>query len=522
MNYTIDEHSIVVDALGRNDITEALESMVSQPFDDIEIEIPEGDYYISRKLVVRDKSIRINGSNNASTRIVAETQLLEVLVTPRTLINGNVLGSVHTDDKQLVLDPVTALGDLIYIYSDESYDEMISFDQYGKSHANLIEDFDTGASILKYRIPMDIRNAEYKVFPPFTVQLDYLTIESTNTLYVVTISNVSKVNINDTFVINSNGNKYGRLEGYLVQNISAFAFYGTTNINIDNSSVENVKYGYLTHDGCTDAVISECMAYHSRHLNNTAYGTDLLLVDNCHTYYCQGGFDSHQTALSSIFNGCKEFFSVESSKFRGRKDVILNCDFDHEIEMYYGDNIDSLSNRSVLGKSIENSTIIGLRNKFSGHNISIIGCKIQGSIKVDKCSGVVDISFSSFFGHVVDYYIAIGFEPEKESDYELAISHVNILGNCSGTGIYIPALRCNKATLNNLVIKHIEKGIVLYGGQLEAPNFSKLDIDTIVFDNCSYGIFTDDNDRETVITNIKYYRCVMEINYPDRLTIPMT
>jgi hypothetical protein len=115
--------------------------------------------------------------------------------------------------------------------------------------------------------------------------------------------------------------------------VSGVAAYGCVDVTVDSCRFEHIWYGVMAHEGCDRVNLRNSTAIASRHINNNGIGTDHFRVENCTAEECEGGFNSHPTALGTTFINCRDLRSNAQSTFDGRRDSIINCVFDHGIEV---------------------------------------------------------------------------------------------------------------------------------------------------------------------------------------------
>lgn len=510
----------IIDDMANGDITTVLIDIINISKNDVNIKLGSGRYTIDETLEIRNRNVSIRGSGVGNT--ILETHGTFLSSKNDYFHRSTLKNDILPGEQVLYVKSDVPVGCLVCFHSKETYEESLL--DYNKTHCNIIQSKSGSSLKLLYPIPLSFKRAVTTIsyYESRHLSLSDFTLCSSRSLYAIEARRFSDVHVEGIKISNSSNNAYGAFRNNRSRaGHSGLALYESSNIEVENSKFEYLWYGVLTHDGCTNVSITNSDAYFCRHLNNTGLGTDLLYISDCTAKNCQGGFDSHQTAISSKYVRCQDISPIQASKFRGRVDIIDNCLFENEIEMYYDEDIDNLigSDGVDLSKSLLNSVVgVGL-SSFSGPNITIDSTTFNGAVRSKENSGFLSITNTKFNLGKNNDQLTIGFDSKRPLGYSIRLDNLELNGfnRTNSIGIYFPNQGAHKVEFSNIKITGYDKGIVLYGGKKHSNSYSKMWIDNLLVEDCNYGIYHQDMQKQINVRKMNMRNVKTDINHKSKL-----
>ncbi len=491
----------------------------------------KGEYYISKPLVIYTPDVEIAGQGAGETVIFGDGNLLFDINTKPLLsweydgkINprANSISDAHQD--------VDTKDLLLHISSPHGMPEKTS-GGYTSHHTALITNQQAGQLFLDRKIEIPFKHdITVSIYRPSGFVLRDVTLETDNTPYMVQVRNRQHVRFENVVFRTTRHRYMGEYRSADPKlGVSAIAAYGCMDIIVDSCRFEHIWYGLMAHEGCYNVQLRNSTAIESRHINNNGIGTDLFRVENCITERCEGGFDSHPTALGTTFINCRDLESNARSTFRGRRDSIVNCIFDHGIELSTDEGILNLTHDTKqIYKYLTGTQVSGGNVSIFASNVKVVNCifaspvlpaLISGSFSMD--SVMIDLRNIKT---VETSAITIADSPAEGHTYIFSLKNITVLGPSQPLdsplkiGVYIPMRRGVSGDFENIFINGFEKGLVLYGGEESQERYKGIGMKNVQIRNCAYGVFQQDFfDKTLRVADIRVSDCLVNDNAPGRI-----
>ncbi len=489
-----------------------------------------GKYYISKPLVINGPDVEIMGQGADVTTLFGNGNLL-VDVRTRAVASWQYDGNIHSGTHRLAFPKQFDLkkGMLLHVASPQGMPETTS-GGYTSHYTGLISEVHGADLVLDHDIEIPFnQDITITAYHPNGFTLSNITLQTDNTPYIVQVRGRGGVRF-ENVIFKTPGEKY--MGEYRASNpelgVTAIAAYGCVDVEADSCKFEHIWYGLMAHEGCYDVRLLNSSALESRHINNNGIGTDHFHVENCLAERCEGGFDSHPTALGSTFVNCRDLQARGMSKFRGRRDSVVNCIFEHGMELSTDDGILDLATDTVaVFKTMTNTQVSGDKLSVRAANVTISGCVINAPVMPTKLSGrfVMDeVTIDVRLDTSECTGLTIGDFPAVQSTYIFSLKNVTLLGPwkpgdaLSTIGIYIPMRAGVSGEFENIEISGFEKGLVLYGGEESKERYHGIGMTQVVIHNCDYGIFQQDFfDKTLRVDDIRVSDCRVRDNAPGRI-----
>ena len=425
----------------------------------------------------------------------------------RTSISNCLLYDPYPEDSSLLILSSTEP----FEEKDVEYNKIVSF---SSANSNSLSDGKQAIRELCFRKPLTVERYAYRTF-----DISNLTVSGGESLYLIsaTAYSDSKIEKIDFVLPTTRPRGKATRNSSRIAGTSAIALYSCSNVGILGCHFENCWYGVLAHKGCYRVEIRECKAIGCRHINNFALGSYQSLIENSTAVSCYGGFDSHQTALSSAYINCVDSLSDYPSKFRGRYDSITMSKFDGGIEMYYDSHIIDISDRVKVGKLLHSSYVVGSGIKLSGPNISVSSCTLEAPVETSRLHGSLNIHNSKFLWSPLtpkkfSAALIIGSSYSLEGASSIMVSNclfdgVTYESTSPTIGIYMQGSFASESLIHNCAISNFTTGLVMYGGVKASEGYDHLVLDSIRFKNCLTGILEDSARKDFRHRSLAFLGC---------------
>lgn len=505
----VNEGVIRIDDVGGNgngtfDNSDLLEEIIALP--EVEqIVFGSGDYLIGRTIHITGKDIVLTGQGNDLTSLVADGH-------PLLVVEGKQTRSIEFDDVIrkgdifIILPEVEGVAedDLLHVHSPVGMPETS-----GNGHT-------TEHSAMVHAISGDTIWFDEDVQLPFTesVTISFyrpqhfvmrdIQIRGVHSLYLLNMHHLTGADIENVLFQGAAEEFQGQFLVNPERGTSAIGAFGCHNVTVDSSIFRHIWYGLMAHNGCRKVLLTNSYAEFCRHISNCAIGTDGYRVINCTTYQCNGGFDSHETGLGTSFINCTELEPMSVSKFRGRRDTLINCSFDGDIELRIDKGIYHLASDTAEIAKMMDSCIIHGRTEISGGNARITNSRFEGSVHPHTISGYLAISRCTIDVSVSEdeYFAAltIGDRAAGGFSYTFEVNDIELIGpsdedSAFMIGLYCPAKRGAAGYINNIRISRFREGMAIHGKSHRYAGQDGIQIDSIKVSNCQLGIKRQGDER---------------------------
>lgn len=515
--------TIVLDEIGAKgdgvfDNSEIIQSALLTPGVEM-IVFGEGVYFIGSPIIVQSENISFVGSGVESTKLLgSNTQLIKVNNVPVLTIDYD--RHISASDSLLYFGQASMLdtGQVVHVSSTEGMQESAS-GGYTKHFCSRIIDVQENTIELEQtsEIPFS-QNIKLDVYSAAKFVMSGMTLESSKTMYLVTLSNLLDVDISNVNFVGRDKVFMGEYLSNPSRGTSAIATYACHNVRVDSCKFFYIWYGLMAHKGCVDVMLTNSEATECRHINNNGVGTRRFVVSHCTAYSCNGGFDSHETALYTAIKNCHDVTPRGISKFRGRRDNIDQSQFDGDLEFRTDPGLYSNASDSLFVNKKMSNCIVRGNTILSAANVSVQNTMFYGSVHPFKNIGmlriansIIDVSDSND-AQTAALTIADGAAPSGEYQFEL--KDVEIIGpgveslSAFTSGIYLPMKEGASGEIHNLTIRGFEKGMVLYGASIRYVNERGLKASNITLTDCNYAVYRQGDSKHAIeLENVTIQNC---------------
>jgi hypothetical protein len=352
--------------------------------------IIDGDHTISAALTI-DPALPLKITGNGSVDNDTDATVFSIAQADEDAV-ASTTTSADIAKGAVVLTPASmtgfAVGQLVYVSSTENAEETTS--TFAKQHTAYVvavgESTITLSRGATYAFTAASNTISIKAFTvaPISISLNRITavetIGETAAMSAVYIKYAAKVDV-----------RLAELRSADRTDLKTPLFNGTEPLLMGISAVRSIDvtasvremsylvYGFLSQEGTSCSRLRDTTARFCRHINNFGVASDDCSVEDCVTYHCYGGLDSHEGALFSSFFRCKTFAGDIHAKFRGRRDLVVDCD------LYEG--CDALADPGLLDTYASNTPIgITLEKTF-------VNCLIENSVGTGCLIQAKSVSF---------------------------------------------------------------------------------------------------------------------------------
>jgi len=515
---------VVTSNYSGSDVSRMLERALAEGAEVIRFE--KGRFKLSKPLDIDGRNVAIIGESQNHTVLTADGNSL-IRVKAEAMLSMPYMNSVKEGSQHLNIfqsDGWKKEG-IIQLSAPHGMPEQTS-GGYTSHYTGRITSVDRNRIELDRPVEIPFReHITLSWYPSTTFSLKSLTLEADNTLYMVEIRNCDGVQVENVKFVTPRKRYMGEYREANPQiGVSALGIFASQDIVVSNCEFEYIWYGLMAHEGCYNVQIVNARAYRSRHVNNNGVGTDNFTVKNCLAVECEGGFDSHPTALGTRFINCVDSLPKEPSKFRGRRDEIINCRFGHGIELSVDKGISHLfGDSTIIRKTVKNTEFYGEKTLISGGNILFYNCRMYAPIVPDLIAGTLTIRNCEIDLHEYkgghSAALTLGDASPDGQSCKHHIENVRITGpgpNATNLsiGVYLPMRNSGTIALEDVRVDNFEKGLVLYGGPESASRYQQLYVNDMRIENCTYGIFQQEFTKDVKRWDITITSCRYETNIP--------
>lgn len=456
-----------------------------------------------------------------------------------------------------------AKGQLVYISSTENMEETSR--TYVKQMTALVQSIGSGTITLSRAAPMGFsvtgETVTVRGFAVAPIRIEGLTFAVDAALgggvYGIGLQLAANVDLVDVEVYEQSRAdlRDPALDGS-VPLLSGAAAMRCVNVQLTRPHFENVLYGVIAQEGSSDVILDRPTAFFCRHTQNFGVGSSGCRVLHGVAHSCYAGFDSHETAIDSYFVGCRDEAGQIPSKFRGRRDELIDCKLlsgmhatvDSGVLSAFGP---TTTIGATLAKVFRNTDVVDpddRRTRVAAHNLVIMGGHWRdvlmfkaGTLSHVSLGGGLVVSAPNVVGRtdaqftvngevrtVIRDVVALGPDAGSAASDARSSSRIFLYVTTADTeiimggGFYIDGWRSGvffnvSGTENGA---RIRDGAILNCGEA-VRNVGGIDTYIGALDNIKFnGNFSDISSASRLLQGLDYYRLSQVLEIKDGITAP--